>query len=62
MGLPYDTARCAKTDASYHCPMKRHCLRYTDKGRAEYQAFTQFKGGADCDGFIDAGERKKPPA
>ena len=23
MGLPYDTARCAKTDASYHCPMKR---------------------------------------
>ena len=36
MGLPYDTARCAKTDASYHCPLKRQCRRETDKGRAEF--------------------------
>jgi len=56
MTLPYDVARCAKTQANWDCPMKRHCLRRLDKGRAEYQPFTAFKGGVDCDGFIDAQE------
>ena len=54
--LPYDTARCAVTNANYQCPLKRHCLRRIDKGRPEYQAFTAFKGGANCDGFIDKEE------
>lgn len=56
MNLPYDVARCAVTHGNYHCPLKRHCLRRLDKGRAEYQAFTAFKGGVDCDGFIDVQE------
>jgi hypothetical protein len=51
--LPYDTARCMKTNDNWDCPVARYCLRRIDKGRAEYQAFTAFKGGPDCDGFID---------
>ena len=54
--LSYDIARCAKTQENWDCPLKRHCLRRIDPGRAEYQAFTAFKGGADCDGFIDKGD------
>lgn len=50
--LPYDIARCLKTDDNWDCPLARHCLRRIDKGRAEYQAFTAFKGGAYCDGFM----------
>jgi hypothetical protein len=52
--LPFDTARCAKTPQNWDCPLSRHCLRRIDKGRPEYQPFTQFKGGVKCDGFIDA--------
>jgi hypothetical protein len=53
MSLSYDMARCMVTKENADCPLARHCLRRIDKGRAEYQAFTAFKGGADCDGFID---------
>lgn len=51
MSLSYDVARCGVTHENYHCPLAHQCLRRIDKGRAEYQAFTSFKGGADCDGF-----------
>lgn len=53
MTLPYDVARCLKTQANWNCPLRRYCARRVDKGREEYQPFTQFKGGPDCDGFID---------
>ena len=53
MGLPYDVARCIETQQNWDCPLARYCLRRKDKGRAEYQPFTAFKGGAGCDGFID---------
>jgi len=56
MTLSYDMARCAKTEQNWDCCLKRHCLRRLDKGRPEYQAFTAFKGGKDCDGFIDKDE------
>lgn len=59
MGLSYDIARCLKTDDNWDCPVARYCLRRIDKGRAEYQAFTAFKGGADCDGFIDINQGDK---
>lgn len=55
MILPYDTARCRITNRNWDCVLRHHCLRRLDKGRDEYQAFTAFKGGADCDGFIDKG-------
>jgi hypothetical protein len=58
MGLSYDMARCMVTKENADCPLARHCLRRIDKGRAEYQAFTAFKGGADCDGFIDVEEKR----
>ena len=58
MGLPYDVSRCLVTDQNWDCPVARYCLRRKDKGRAEYQPFTAFKGGANCDGFID---EKAPP-
>lgn len=54
--LSYDTARCIKTHANWDCPLRHHCLRRIDPGRPEYQAFTAFAGGSQCDGFIDRGE------
>lgn len=57
MTLPYDIARCAVTGGNYNCPLKHHCLRRLDEGRAEYQVYNAFKGGADCDGFIDRESR-----
>ena len=53
MRLSYDTARCIKTNENWDCPLARYCLRRIDPGRPEYQAFTAFKGGGGCDGFID---------
>jgi len=58
MKLSYDIARCFKTEQNWHCPLARYCLRRIDKGRQEYQAFTAFKGGANCDGFIDVEESR----
>jgi len=53
MKLSYDMARCFKTEQNWNCPLARYCLRRLDKGRMEYQPFTAFKGGYNCDGFID---------
>jgi len=53
MKLSYDMARCFKTEQNWNCPLARYCLRRLDKGRMEYQPFTAFKGGSNCDGFID---------
>jgi hypothetical protein len=53
MKLSYDMARCFKTEQNWDCALARYCLRRLDEGRQEYQAFTAFKGGANCDGFID---------
>ena len=58
MTLPYDVARCAKTDENWDCCLARYCLRRLDKGRAEYQPYTMFKGGKDCDGFIDKDKKQ----
>lgn len=61
MALSFDIARCGVTHENYHCPLAHHCLRRIDKGRPEYQAFTAFKGGPDCDGFIDDAQRTTEP-
>ena len=54
--LSFDMARCLKTEENWDCQLARYCLRRIDKGRPDYQAFAEFKGGKDCDGFIDVKE------
>lgn len=59
MPLPYDYSRCFITEQNKDCPMARHCARRLDKGRESYQPFTAYKGGLDCDGYIDANAKAR---
>lgn len=56
--LSYDMSRCAVTEQNANCSMAWQCLRRLDGGRDSYQTFTAFKGGIDCDGFIEARDEK----
>lgn len=56
--LSYDVSRCAVTEQNKDCNIASQCLRRLCEGREKYQAYTAFKGGIDCDGFIESRDEK----
>lgn len=57
MTMPFDMSRCAVAPGNAACPLAARCLRRIDKGRPTYQAYTAYRGGDDCDGFIQERSR-----
>jgi hypothetical protein len=49
--LPYDVSRCGTNQAD--CPLCSKGRRAQDEGHPTYQAFSMFKGSADCPDFIE---------
>lgn len=54
--LPNDYSRCAITEQNKNCPLGHKCLRRIDNNFTSCMSFSGFKGGLDCEEFIEADE------